>query len=74
MAKGLDGEKWWEQTSYIGGRRLRMTRRDRERVAILLPSLVQMQPESRYGKEARQLTRRGWFRRADVALHPFLAR
>ena len=39
-----------------------MTRRDRERVAILLPCLVQMQPESRFGKEARLLTRRGWFR------------
>jgi hypothetical protein len=62
VAKGLDGEKWWDQISYVWGRRLRMTRRDRERVAILLPGLAQMQPESRFGTEARQLTRRGWFK------------
>ena len=62
IAKGLDGEKWWDQISYVWGRRLRMTRRDRERVAILLPGLAQMQPESRFGNEARQLTRRGWFK------------
>ena len=58
----LNAVQWWDKISYIWGRRLRMTRRDRERVAILLPALTRMQPQFRFGTDARQLTRRSWFR------------
>ncbi len=58
----LNAVQWWDKISYVWGRRLRMTRRDRERVSILLPALTRMQPQFRFGKDARQLTRRSWFR------------
>ena len=61
-AKEINAQQWWDKISYVWGRRLRMTRRDRERTAILLPALTRMQPQFRFGQDARQLTRRSWFR------------
>ena len=61
-AKGINAQQWWDKNFLrLGPSPAHDPPRSRTN-AILLPALTRMQPQFRFGQDARQLTRRSWFR------------
>lgn len=59
---GVEQDAWMERVFSNWAVRMRMTRRDRERLTYMLPGMAGFKPRHRHGRRARQLVRRPWFR------------